>query len=80
MTPMIWGFQNLQMPLWNPLTIQQRALVLAQNPNTPLAVRVTALSIAAEGATAEVKTLGTNLLKNPETPLILRKVAETVVR
>jgi hypothetical protein len=23
MTPMIWGLQNLQMPLWNPLTFER---------------------------------------------------------
>ena len=62
------------------LQVQQRALILAQNPNTPLAVRVTALSIAEEGGSSDMKTLAANLLKNPETPVILRKVAETVVR
>ena len=31
MTPMIWGLQNLQMPLWNPLTLLEAGndLVLA---------------------------------------------------
>lgn len=60
--------------------VQQRALALAQNSDTPLAVRVTALSIAGEGGSAEVKTLAENLLQKPETPVILRKVAEAVAR
>ena len=60
--------------------VWQQALVLAQNPTTGLAVRVTALSIAGEGQDAAVKELATRLVQDPATPVILRKVAEHVVQ
>jgi hypothetical protein len=60
--------------------VLQRALTLALDPSTKLAVRVTALSIAGEGGSAEVKTLATSLTEDPNTPVILRKVAERVLR
>ena len=59
--------------------VRQQALVLAQNPTTGLAVRVTALSIAGERKDAAVKELANNLITDPATPMILRKVAERVV-
>jgi hypothetical protein len=58
--------------------VRQQALALAVDPNTTLAVRVTALSIAGDGGGAEVKELAKSLNQNPETPVILRKVAERV--
>lgn len=60
--------------------VRQQALDLAQDPNTTLAVRVTALSIAGDGGGNEVKKLAADLVQNDETPVILRKVAERVVR
>jgi hypothetical protein len=60
--------------------VRQQALTLAQNPDSPLAVRVTALSIAGDGGGEEVKRLAGELVGNPETPVILRKVAERVLR
>jgi hypothetical protein len=60
--------------------VLQRALTLALDPSTKLAVRVTALSIAGEGGSAEVKALATSLTEDPNTPVILRKVAERVLR
>jgi hypothetical protein len=59
-------------------TVQQRAFMLAANSNSPLAVRVTALSIAGESGGADVQALANRLLEDPTTPLILRKVAERV--
>jgi hypothetical protein len=59
-------------------TVQQRAFMLAANSNSPLAVRVTALSIAGESGGADVQALTNRLLEDPTTPLILRKVAERV--
>jgi hypothetical protein len=60
--------------------VRQQALTLAQNPDSPLAVRVTALSIAGDGGGEDVKRLAGELVGNPETPVILRKVAERVLR
>jgi hypothetical protein len=60
--------------------VRQQALTLAEDPNTTLAVRVTALSIAGDGGGSEVKRLAGELAANPESPVILRKVAERVVR
>ncbi len=60
--------------------VQQRALTLAADPKTGLAVRVTALSISGERGGAEVKALATSLTEDPNTPVILRKVAERVLR
>ena len=60
--------------------VWQRALALAADPNTTLAVRVTALSIAGDGGGREVKELAESLAKNSETPVILKKVAERVGR
>jgi len=60
--------------------VQQRAFELARNPATPLAVRVTALSIAGESGGKDVKELAQGLAQAKETPVILRKVAERVVR
>ncbi|MDP3849760.1 MAG: hypothetical protein Q8Q59_04595 [Luteolibacter sp.] len=59
--------------------VRRRAFDLAQNPDTGLAVRVTALSIAGDGGGREVTELAENLAKNPETPVILKKVAERIV-
>ena len=60
--------------------VRQQALALAADPNITLAVRVTALSIAGDGGGKEVKDLAANLAKAPDTPVILRKVAERVGR
>ena len=60
--------------------LRQRALALAAEPNTILAMRVTALSIAGDGGCKEVKGLPANLAKALDTPVILRKIAEQVVR
>jgi hypothetical protein len=59
--------------------VHQQAFLLAQNPATGLAVRVTALSIAGEGQDTRVKELANSLIRDPATPLILRKVAERMV-
>jgi len=58
--------------------VWQKAFELVRNPDTPLAVRVTALSIAGEGGGREVKAVAAGLAENSETPVILRKVAERV--
>lgn len=58
--------------------VQQRAYELAKNPSGPLAVRVTALAIAGEGGSREVKEFATTLAANTETPVILKKVAERI--
>lgn len=60
--------------------VRQQALELAQNPDTGLTVRVTALSIAGDGGGKDVKELAAALARNEQTPVILRKVAERVVR
>jgi hypothetical protein len=60
--------------------VRQQALTLAEDPNTTLAVRVTALSIAGDGGGTQVKRLAGELAANPESPVILRKVAERVVK
>lgn len=56
----------------------QKAFELARNPEAPLALRVTALSIAGASGSGEVKTLADALAKNPATPVILKKVAERI--
>ena len=58
------------------MKVRQQAIELAKSPATGLAVRVTALSIAAEGGGSEVKSLAADRLNRPDTPVILRKVAE----
>lgn len=58
--------------------VRRQALVLAQDATTPLAVRVTALSIAGDGGSADVKKLVEDLMGDAETPVILRKVAGRV--
>jgi hypothetical protein len=73
------GYQRDQQPE-NLKKVQQQALILAQNPATSLAVRVTALSIAGEGGGPVVKELSASLIADPGTPVILRKVAERVVQ
>jgi hypothetical protein len=60
--------------------VRYQALALAQNPTTPLPVRLTALSIAGDGGGEEVKQLAGKLVGNSETPAILKKVAERLVR
>jgi hypothetical protein len=60
--------------------VRAKALELAENPNASLAVRSTALSIAAEGGGAEAKKLATRLAGEDTTPVILRKVAEHALR
>jgi hypothetical protein len=60
--------------------VRQQALILAQDPNTALAVKVTALSIAGEGGGTEVQRMAEELAGNPETPVILRKAAEHVMK
>lgn len=60
--------------------VRQQALTLAQDPNATLAVRVTALSIAGDGGGGEVKRLAGELARNPGTPVMLREVAERVVK
>ena len=58
--------------------VRQRSLELARNPDTPLAIRVSALAIAGEGGGNELKSLAKGLVQAPETPVILRIVAERV--
>ena len=60
--------------------VRYQALALAQNPTTPLPVRVTTLSIAGDGGGEEVKQLAGKLVGSSETPAILKKVAERVVK
>ncbi len=57
------------------MEVRRRAFELARNSDTSLAVRVTALSIAGEGGGREVEELAAELATNPETPVILKKVA-----
>ena len=59
--------------------VRERALVLARDPSSSLAVRVSALAIAGEGGGREVKEFAATLEKDPATPVILRKVAERIV-
>jgi hypothetical protein len=59
--------------------VRAQALVLLKDPATGLAVRVTALAIAGDGASQEVKALARELAQNAETPLILKRVAERIV-
>ncbi len=60
--------------------VHERAWALAADPDTTLAVRVTVLSIAGDGGGKEVKELANRLIQDSETPVIVRKVAERVVR
>jgi hypothetical protein len=60
--------------------VRQRALTVARNPLTPLPVRVTTLSIAGDGGGEEVKRLAQKLAGNPESAVILKIVAERLVR
>lgn len=60
--------------------VRQRAFELARNPATSLATRVTALAIAGEGGGREVKELAETMAKNPQTPVILQKVAARMGR
>jgi len=60
-------------------SVHERAFGLARDPATPLAVRVTALSIAGESGNKDVKDLAQNLAQAKETPVILQKVVERVV-
>lgn len=60
--------------------VRQQALELVRNPDTGLAVRVTALSIAGDGGGREVKELAADLVRNDATPVILKKVAERIER
>lgn len=60
--------------------VRDKAFTLARDPNPSLATRVTALSIAGESDGREVKIFAENLVKAQDTPLILRKVAERIVR
>ncbi len=53
--------------------VQQRAFHLAVDSNTPLAVWVTALSIAGADSKASVQALASRLTQDPTTPLILKK-------
>lgn len=59
---------------------RSRALSMARNPSGRLAVRVTALAIAGEGGGREVKKLAAELAADAATPVILRKVAENVLK
>jgi hypothetical protein len=73
------GFQREQRE--DDLTrVRAKALELAENPSASLAVRSTALSIAAEGGGAEAMKLVTRLAGEETTPVILRKVAEHALR
>lgn len=60
--------------------VRQRAMELVQDKSTPLASRVTALAIAGEAGDGTAEKLATTLLDAPKTPLMLRKVAEHVLR
>lgn len=62
------------------MEVHLRALNLAADLSRPLAVRVTALSIAGDGGGSGGKELAENLIKDPSTPVILRKVAERVIK
>jgi hypothetical protein len=59
--------------------VRAQALVLLKNPATGLAVQVTALAIAGDGGSQEVKDIAQKLAQNAETPLILKRVAERIV-
>ena len=60
--------------------VRKQALKLAQDSNTGLAVRVSALSIAGDGGGEEVRELAAGLAKSSDTPVILKKVAEQIGR
>ena len=59
---------------------RERAMALVTAPSSTLAVRVTALTIAAESGSDEVKELAKSLVKNPQTPFMLKNVAERALR
>lgn len=59
--------------------VGEQALEIARNPSAPLASRVTALAIAGERGGRGTRELAEKLVKQPETPVILRKVAENVL-
>jgi hypothetical protein len=60
--------------------VRARAFSLAENPDTILAIRVTALSIAGDGRGESVKALAHRLIEDSKTPMMMRKVAEHVLR
>lgn len=60
--------------------VRRRALELARSPDTGLAVRVTALSIAGESGEIEAKRMAEDLIQDSKTPEILRMVAERVLK
>jgi len=60
--------------------VRGKALELAESPNATLAVRSTALSVAAEGGGREAKELATRLAGDSSAPLILRRVAEHALK
>jgi hypothetical protein len=71
------GYERDQQPE-NLKKVRAQALALLKDPATGLAVRVTALAIAGDGASQEVKALARELAQNAETPLILKRVAERI--
>ncbi len=60
--------------------VRQRAAELVRDRNAPLAVKVTALSIAAEGGGPEVRQLASGLIQNEGTPVILKIIAERLLQ
>ena len=59
--------------------VREKAMELAVSSNTPMASRVTALAIAGEAGDQETKELAEKLLKDENTPLMLRQVAGNVL-
>lgn len=60
--------------------VRQRALALAHDAGMSLAVRVTALAIAGDAGGKEVRALSEALVQDTEAPLILRRVAERILK
>lgn len=60
--------------------VRRRALELARSPQTGLAARVTALSIAGSSGGKEAKELAVALAAKTDTPISLRKVAERLLK
>lgn len=60
--------------------MRAKALEVAESPNATLAVRSTALSVAAEGGGRKAKELATRLAGDSSAPLILRRVAEHALK
>jgi len=60
--------------------VRTSALGMARDPSTPLATRVTALAIAGAGGGTQARKLAESLATTPTTPVILLRVAESILK